>query len=326
MNISFRILSVALLAALLWSCGESPRNLSRAQVEELARIPDAYPGLAYINMQQLRESPLFPTVRDSLDVALHGGTGYRDLVDHTGLDPVRDTDALYLAFHLQEGPGERGFLVVATGSFDPERLAAYAREKAHDRPVEEGVYRDVTLFYPGGDGDEAAFAAVDAGHLIAGDRISVEAWIDRFRDGGENAGERLDALGAMAFPNGMWLRMDVAETVAHRLPMLPEALGLGTTVLAGVHQMSISADLLEGLHMRGEGRFADDEQAQLFHDALKGMFAAARLSMSNDREMVDLLRQIDVRQDAASVSMEVDYSADAVRRLMERGRMARHQF
>ena len=51
----------------------------------------------------------------------------------------------------------------------------------------------------------------------------------------------------------------------------------------------------QDLQFAGEGEFADAENAELFHDAVKGALAAAKLSMSGDREAVDVLNKIEIK-------------------------------
>lgn len=132
------ILLIALLvvvAAALWRLRESDNRLSGSLSELIAQAPVEANTLIYLDLQMLRESPLFeelagwaPSPEQDAD--------YRQFVAATGFDFERDLDRVLLL--LPEAGTTRGAVALADGRFDRAAIAAYAlqsgrRELAGDR-------------------------------------------------------------------------------------------------------------------------------------------------------------------------------------------------
>ena len=79
--------------------------------------------------------------------------------------------------------------------------------------------------------------------------------------------------------------------------------------------MNASIKFDEKLTFHGMSQFSDKEKAQLFHDALKGFIATAKLSMSKDRKAVDVLNKIQTDIKGKEIIIEFEMSKEDIDRL-----------
>jgi len=67
----------------------------------------------------------------------------------------------------------------------------------------------------------------------------------------------------------------------------------------------------------GKGEFSDAQNAELFHDAIKGMIATVKISVSGDREAVDVFNKIKIDQDRNWVTGKFEMSKEDIEKLLK---------
>ena len=110
------------------------------------------------------------------------------------------------------------------------------------------------------------------------------------------------------YDDGLWMTVRTDDVMDDLVDGVDEDIAMGNfDVLRSVEHVDFSMDLTREIRMAGQGTFVDPEKAELFHDALKGMVAAAKLSASNDRELVDILNKLEVETDNNNVRSILRY-------------------
>jgi hypothetical protein len=66
------------------------------------------------------------------------------------------------------------------------------------------------------------------------------------------------------------------------------------------------------------GQFEDAEKAGLFRDAMKGFVATAKLSMSEDRDAIDILNKIKIDTKKDEVVIQFKMSQEDIDKLKEK--------
>ena len=90
--------------------------------------------------------------------------------------------------------------------------------------------------------------------------------------------------------------------------------------LRAVQDVQFSVDVNDAIKLDGEGNFSDAQNAELFHDAVKGALATLKLSVSDDRDAVDVMNKVNISTGNNSVKVNLEMSKADVEKLMQRGR------
>jgi hypothetical protein len=236
----------------------------------------------------------------------HDAEADRFLAD-SGLDPVRDIDALVVA--VTHEPSEKQVLVLAAGRYDQISMgAAFVKRGATVAKV-AGV--DVYTFTKARDdkGSDGAVALYSPDLVIGGDPAAVTA-----------------ALGSAPFKTNLAMTEIGARRIDPRaqfwaVALIPEQVrqaakqvnvdisGDGAQLVHGlitaggtVSRIDIQATLGKELELSGIALVDTAENAGLLRDTAKGAIAALRLQASDSKpQLVELLRSVEVKVDGTEV-------------------------
>ena len=92
--------------------------------------------------------------------------------------------------------------------------------------------------------------------------------------------------------------------------------------LQGVYNIdnaSFTMNLSDNFRFNGQCECSDEEKAELLRDAIKGAIAAAKLSVSEDRDAIDILNKIEISVEGKQVSANSDMSRKEIEKLIDRG-------
>ncbi|HFE63542.1 MAG TPA: hypothetical protein ENK14_03895 [Caldithrix sp.] len=314
------ILSLFTLIALLISRCERERvePVPATMEQELSLIPFEPGGTGYMNFASFRDSPFFDSFIESGKKCVFEYPDYREFVQETGFDPVKDIDEIYFALPGTL-PGEHKFsgLAVIRGTFNPKKIMAFAAKKDEHKEMETLTYKDHHLFRP--EMKEVVFCFADDSHLIAGNDSLVKAWLDNF-----DSPEKKNALSKqfrsrlqlLQYKTGAWFTLNTApflEKFEAKYPNHPQLKKFEG--LKSIQDVNFSAKFGDDLFFNGTGVFSDREKAGLFLDALKGLIATGKLSLSSDRQAVDVLNKISVKQKGNRVLVNFKFNRDDLEKL-----------
>jgi hypothetical protein len=218
-----------------------------------------------------------------------------------GLDPTRDVDAMVVAATTREQPR---WLALFAGRFDAASLAA-ALQKRGVTAVQLG---DRTAFRLRAEGTErSALVHVSDELVTLGDETSVaESLAGQYR--GCTLLDREVTAGHVDTRSHSWIVANVPERAASamRQETRPEQGGpVHDALLASgaVQRVAVQVNLSDVLRVQGWAVADSAENAELLRDALKGAVAAMRLqAQSRVPELVQVLREVEIRQSGAEVS------------------------
>jgi hypothetical protein len=305
------------LTILAGACSKTKTTALPAAVDQhLAWIPQAVNGVAYFDVQSMRQSELGKALAKDFSEPLarmRENRDYRKMLEMTGFDFEKDLHSVLMGFHGDRHDSANTFAAVATGNFDEQKIIqgiAAMRDSLerhhgeHERPeLATETYGGKNL-YVVKERHEMAFYFPDANTLVAGKKAWVQAIID-----GKTAGESVkhnEALAALmnklTFGDQCWFVANTAEA----MEALSEELGergefKGTRAVKSLQSVALSAQVGAKADLYGEAWFDNEENSKLLADAVKGVLATAKVAVSDDREAVDMLNRIEVDQAGKSV-------------------------
>lgn len=167
------------LAMLSIQCGKGAEKQGR-ELSLLKMLPENASGFATINFKKVSELGLFKTMQDSMknedgEQAAEALSTFSDFLGKTGFDPEKDLHggALAILGGLDESTPQ--FVFLAQGTFDPEKIIAYAKAKTPD--MKEETANGITLYQTEGK-ENAVICFPKPGLVAMGQPEALKTTID----------------------------------------------------------------------------------------------------------------------------------------------------
>lgn len=311
-----RILLLSMLimmGAFLFSCTVEEQTISKDMSQQLALLPDDANMVGYMNFNKIKDSEFFQMFMDSTKGHPFKDQEYLDFVAESGLDLQKDIHEIYLAARMDTDDPVRNGLIIVKGNFDPQKIMDYVRKKSETKEYAEESYQDWKLYTM--DMEKKAFCFADNSTFVAGEMMSVKDWLNRSTKKASQLSETmLDRIANLRYKNSAWFTMDADPIIKNlRQEQMQKMNGIES-----LKNISASMDLTEEFKFYGESQFTSREKAELFRDAIKGLIATGKLSMSEDREVIDILNSIDVDAENDRVEIDFKFTKEEIQKLMER--------
>jgi hypothetical protein len=311
-----------IFAMMAFGCSKTKVTALPSEVDQhLAWIPQTVSGVAYCDVQSMRQSELGKALEKDFSeqmAEMRRDRHFKEMLEKAGFDIEKDLRSVLVGFHGGEADGMRTFAFVATGNFDEQRIVNTINvmrdslEKHHGaRETPElmtETYSGKTL-YAFAEHGEKAFYFADAHTFIAGNKDWVQSIID-----GNTSNQSVKQNAAISalmdklrFKDQCWLVANTTEAMEKMAKELSESHSFkGTRAVKAVQGVTFSANVGQRAEIYGEALCDSEENSKLLVDAIKGALATAKLAVSDDREVVDMLNRIDVNMAGKLVKFSAD--------------------
>lgn len=329
-NLLLTVFFGALLFNFACTAEESPKQagkMAESGKDYLALFPENTNILFHANFDELRKTPFGEEVRDKFRTELEDEEEpeYRRFVEATGLDFERDVHQIWVGVTAGREREEKLGGAVVRGSFDRDRIIDYLKQEKPEE-MSERTYRDHKIFVirdKHGHDDEMEFAFLDAKTVIAG----KTRWIETALDHADNGGKSVLDNPAMAkhfrdvpYKNQMWAILNLdelsdewAEQVRKRGSSFE-----GTKSIENMRSILFYTKIEDRARMFMTGIFDTKEEAELVAEMLNGFKAMAKLMVSDDREAVDMLNEIEIKTDGSDLKVTANVDQKFFEKLKEK--------
>ena len=305
------------LMLIAMACSKPSTTALPSEVDShLAWIPQAVNGVAYFDVQSVRESELGNALeKDFSDriAEMRADRDFKEMLERTGFDIEKDLRSVLVGFRGGEHDNMSTFALVATGNFDEQKIvntinavrdSIEKHHSEHEKPeMSAEVYNGKTI-YAIKERGEKAFYFADAKTFVAGNKDWVQAIIDgKAADQSVKRNETITALMNKArFKEQCWLVANTSEVMGKMAEELGENRDFkGTRAVKAVQGVALSANVGQIAELYGEASCDSEENSKLLVDAANGALATAKLAVSDDRDAVDMLNRIDIEKQGKSV-------------------------
>ncbi len=311
------VFAVLMMALLLSQCsGDRPQALTGDMNRYLSMMPDQA-GIAYMNVASLRETDFYREFTDSMDIHMENRE-LREIMEATGFDIGRDIDEVYISFDAPEQRRKASALVVVVGKYDPEKIVNYIKDEDEEHQLNSEAYNGYTIYSGDNHRDEGVFSFADSKHVVAGNVKQVKQWLDDFKSGSGSSANS-ERVKEIKYKNGMWVSLDADLMVDELMDEFGRNMPMGrVSALEKIEKLNLSMHVKKDVRLDGSGIFADAENAELFHDALKGMLATVKLAVSQDRDAVDVINKIEISTRGNQVRIDASLSRQDIEKLKQR--------
>jgi hypothetical protein len=285
--------------------------------KQLALMPQSSSGLGYINLEKMRQSPFYEMMQDSLRNRMRHHRELDEFAEATGFDLREDVKEMYLSFDPNPQKREGNFLIVAPGQYDPQKIMDYIAAQDNEGDLSRESYEDFELYRLRH--KEYVFSFVNENYMVGGKENLVKSWLDNFKSGNAESGsqELAERVKQLKYKNGAWFTMNTAammEKVMDEIDQYDKTRRFDA--LRAVQNVQFSMNVNDEIKFDGAGNFSDTEKAKLFHDAIKGGLATIKLSMSGDRDAIDVINKINISTENNSVKVDGSMSREDIEKLM----------
>ena len=316
------IIALPIIILLFAGCGtEQKQGLSEQVKQQIALLPQDAGVYAYVNIERLHNASFSHIFIDSARKQITGNPEFQELVEQTGLDPEKDIRDVYFALKPGSSKEKPLGLIVASGDFEPSKITEFLMKKNKHNKIMTEMYKGKKLFFS--QEKASGFCFADSHTLIAGNLEQVTAWIDRREAGGslpENS-SLISQIEAMKYNKGLWLNVIPSAWQE----MLKSRDFKKFNALKRLEKVWVSMDITDQVLFSAKGGFSDKEDAQLFSDAFKGVIAAGKLSVSDERDVIDILNKVDVQTEGKEISIEFKLDREDAIKLLEKKKKLRRK-
>jgi len=310
------VLSVSVIIGLFSACSPDRETVLTTEMkEQIALLPQDAGAYGYVNVQRLHRAEFARFFVDSMKKQITESAEFETFVAETGLDPEKDIHQAYFALQAGDDKNKPLGLVVASGTFDAQKIVAFLKEKdEHHKLIEEKVSEYTIYTVPE---KPMAFCFYNPETLVGGEYNLVLNWLKGRDAEGSKASINpalLSELKSLKYKQGMWLSVNpdtwkakLKDRDLKKLNALKSLTGLG-----------FSMDITDKVKFSAKGDFNDEEKAKLFEEAIRGFIATGKLSVSDDREVIDILNSIKVETDDGQVMLDFKINEEEIRQLMNK--------
>lgn len=320
-------LGFALLILLSFvSCEKSSRAKGATQGEDLlAYSPKNSNVLFYANVKNLKTSEILKGDIDKYQSEAHKkfDKEFNEFVEITGFDPSKDVDEVMISGN---GETKEHFVFTAKGNFPSSKLVAFIESKKKDDEVtiSKTEYNGQTLYeFKGIKTHKMKHNDKDVSHktktgfvafindkvMVAGEEMAVKTALD----GKSSVKENSDFMAKVknVADNDVYSVVDV-DQFKEKFSKVPAQFKHNVDMIKHV-SFGLSAGNDISFSLVGECLTAVD--AENLKDAVKGIIALARMGVSAERDLIDFMNEVDVKNEKTRITVSMDISKERLEKL-----------
>ena len=250
-------------------------------------MPQESSVIGYVNLAKLKSSPVYDLFKGDVEDEIMQHDEYQEFLEITGFDLEKDLHEIYFAALSLAKKDDQHGIFMASGSFSPDKIIAYIREQDREEELFSESFNQFTLYSL--DKNNLYFCFKDENTIIGGSRdLVIKILSDEIPTAKPTLMPQIESL---KYKNWAWMTMGTESFLSR---MQDYGISESLPVVKSIKNVSMAFKLTDNLYFNGECVCADDEKAELLKDAVKGAISAAKLSVSDDRDTIDILNRIDV--------------------------------
>lgn len=266
---------------------EEKEPLTAQMRSQLALLPANSTVIGYFNFARIRTSPVYELIDADVNENVFKNEEYEKFVQITGFDPDQNLLELYFA---STAPGEdygSNGMFIALGKYEPDKIIEYIQSQLEEIELESEMFNQHKIFHiMSGD---IVFCFKDDQTLIGGKEKLVKNALSDKPEKDEQV--LMKNINRLKYKNWAWLVIDTKPLIRQ---IGDHAISKKLPALENILRADITLNLKSEISIVAELDCIDQEKAKLLKDAMKGFVAAGKLSVSDDRQAVDILNKIKI--------------------------------
>lgn len=308
--------SLALVSMILSiGCGEQPASsgsVTQNSRKYLEMIPENSNVVMYANIQALRSSKFGSHVEDKFadEIKDDDDEEYLEFIERTGLIPEKDIHEIWISAHLDNDEDMAGGAILRA-DYDRDRLLTFMREKEDVEEVKVGnqtAYRIDDEHH----NNEPYLVFLNKETLAIGELDWLELVVDENNGSVLRNEEMAQLISQVPGGDQAWGIFNIeklADRWAHQIREHGSGFK-GTKSIEKMQSVLISTKLSDKADILIEGAFATPEEAKMLSEMLNGFKSLGKLMVSDDKEAIDMLNDINIETVGSKVRITTRMKED----------------
>jgi hypothetical protein len=311
------ILMFIMVAVAFWQCEKVHfEPVSPEMAAELALLPEPSIGMGYINVASLQKSPFFSLMMEQWEKKPFHSQEYQEFMEATGLDVREDIHEIYFSAVSDDIEEKSAALLLIKGAFDSQKIMNYIAEHNKENKIEQETYKNFQIYHI--EKENAGFSFIGENKVVVGTEQLVKKWLEDFQEGKgtKDKSAVLERIKNIKYKSGAWFTVTtekIIQKMMEEIEQHPESRRFSG--LKNIKNLNFSMKAKETLKFYGIGNFSDAEKAEMFENVVKGFLATIKLSMSEDRNAVDVMNKINVSSRGEQVLMDFEMTMEDIEKL-----------
>lgn len=329
----FRVI-FSVLAMLLSSHGcsseQAPREASASvsSLSHLSLLPAQTSLVVYANFEAMRQTPFGKELSGEFadkKAEWEHDSDYLEFLETTGLDPQKDIYEIWISslgrkddYDNRDDGG-----VIIRGSFDQGRIHKYVKRENRYRMRQEAHKGYEVYIIEDRQDEEFAYAFLNSETVVLGRERWLKSVLDLSKNDGENVLSNpvmADYIRDIPRKEHFWGILNINELTDRWAEEIRRhgSSFKGTESLEKMKSFMFYTHLDQKADVNLKGIFATEEEAELFADMLKGFKAMAKMLVSDDREAIDMLNDIKIRNRGNTINISGQIDKDFFEKVEEK--------
>lgn len=317
---------ILLIFALLFSCEQSALKQGTYGEDLLTYAPYSSDFVFYINASDVRNSKFAKEEIDQhSDELFHEGRKYYDkFVKLTGLDPEKDVESFLLAGDSKNIEENKSAVFIAKGNFDEAKIISFVKNI-----IAEEADEDIVEFSEEDIAGKKVYRLKKKENVNGKDLDKIEEFACSFISKNiivfsayENIETVLSAKNNLADNKAMLAK--IKQVNGHQMYAVVNAEQFKSKVNGNAQAEKVASfveDISFALNFDAEMTLSmvsnciKEEQAELLKEMLEGLVATAKLAVSDERELIDLMQEVDIESKSKRISVSLTVDQDRLKKL-----------
>ncbi len=277
-------------------------------------LPEDTTTVASVNVRQVLDSPVGKKyLQEVLKTVLKQNANFQKVLAAAGVDPLKDVSGLVVATSAVDGDK---VLVIAHGTFDPDKTQAAAAEFAKKNPRQMAITKEGDLRVIEARGDGQAMYAVFVDKETALLSLSKKGVVEAAKAGGKGPPKlkkEMEALVEKAdAKKAVWAVALAPEEMKKSLSANPNTTDIADKIEGFTGDVDVDKDVQVALTIRT----ADAKTAEAIGEALDSFKNFAKLAAQNNAQfgklLGDLVDNLTIAPDKSVVNLNVKVTEEMI--------------
>jgi len=322
-----RFVFVLLLLPHLLACENNIETTQLTGEDVLTLLPEETNVLVYLNITSLQESPFGAEIHKQMDseINIAEEEEYQEFMEETGINLEEDVHEIWLA-GLADIEDKTAGGAIIRGDFDQDRIKTYLENRDDIDDIPDQIKYEDREIYVWHDGDEDnGMIFRDNETILFGDINWLKTVIDNEENNRKNVLHNktmAKCIQDLPYKKHIWGVLNLKELSGKWAEQIREKghMFKGSKSIENMETVVLAIRLQDKADVYIRGIFATTEEADNLASMLNGFKAMAKLMVSDDKEAIDMLNDINIKSNDKELKITTEIHKEFIEKVQQKRR------
>jgi hypothetical protein len=289
--------------------------LAISQEHFLKHTPKESSFISYVNFKSLMNSKFYEKHGTDIHKRLNNEADemYKEFLRKTGFDPSKDVHELFISGVIKSD-NKSQFAIMIRGEFPEKKLLEFFNEKNRENgnkiEITETKITNRKAYIISEKNDKKdeklAICYLDEQTIMAGSQEDLKSFLNTTETIHKNK-ELMSIIENLNYKKQVYTVVSIEQ-----LNPKDEILNRVKTL---VNYVTMSADIDDELEIIAQVQAKNEQNARDIESMMKGFIAASRLAVSEDRDLIDFMNEINIDRDEENIEIKIEINDERIEKL-----------